>query len=330
MIIITDSINDHQVMISPEIEIFKWPSRRPTKWKDFAFLIRKVKEYRPGMMISMFGSINTFLLVGYFMRVKHRLPWSRTISTQFQTKKSLLLRKRFLYKLATKVIANSNATKQDIIKNFGVRGKKIEVFHNAVKDYSLGYHQVERNKILYVGNMWPSKGVDTLLEAMPYVLSEFPEVQLTLIGDSLKGNRIKKLQKKAISLNISESIFFIGGHPKEKVLKEFSSAYVAVIPSVVEAFGFVVIESFSVKTPVIGSNTSGISEIIRDGKDGFLFEPKNPADLSSKILKLLSNEKLREEFSENCYARFKDDFEVGNATTIVFQKLKDLMTTKEQ
>ena len=329
VIIITDSIKDHQVAISSEVKVFKWPSRRPTKWKDFNFLIQKVKEYRPEMMISMFGSINIFLLVGYCMGVKHRLPWSRTISTQFDTKKSLLLRKKFLYRLATKVIANSYATKQDLVENFGVSEKKIEVFYNAVKDYAIANTQVQRNKILFVGNMWPSKGVDTLLDSMPAVLEQFPEIKLTLIGGSLKRNRIKQLQEKATSLNISDNIVFIGSQPKERVMKEFSSAYVTVVPSVVEAFGFVVIESFSVKTPVIGSNTSGIAEIIRDGKDGFLFEPKNAADLSSKILKLLKDEGLRNEFSENCYARFSEEFEVESATTTVSRKLNELMKANE-
>lgn len=329
VVIITDSIKDHQVAISSEIDIFKWPSRRPTKWKDFKFLIQKVKEYRPEMMISMFGSINIFLVVGYLFGVKHRISWARTISTQFQTKKNLLIRKKIMYKLATKIIANSNATKRDLMENFGVREGKIEVCYNAVKEYPLENHQVQKNKMLFVGNMWPSKGVDTLLHSMPVILVQFPEIKLTLVGGSLNGSRIKNLQKKAASLNISDNIVFIGSQPKERVLKEFSSAYVTVVPSVVEAFGFVVIESFSVKTPVIGSKTSGIAEIIRDGKDGFLFEPKNAADLSSKILTLLRDEGLRKEFSENCYARFSGEFEVGSATTIVSRKLKELLTANE-
>ena len=329
VIIFTDCVDAHQVEISSEVKIFKWPSRRPTKWKDFNFLIQKVKEYRPEVMISMFGSINIFLVVGYLFGVKHRIPWARTISTQFQTKKNLLIRKKIMYKLATKIIANSNATKRDLMENFGVREGKIEVCYNAVKDYLIENTQVQRNKILFVGNMWPSKGVDTLLDSMPAILEQFPEIKLTLIGGSLKRSRIKQLQKRAASLNISHNIVFIGSQPKERVLKEFSSAYLTVVPSVVEAFGFVVIESFSVKTPVIGSNTSGIAEIIRDGKDGFLFEPKNAADLSSKILILLRDEGLRKEFSKNCYARFSGEFEVGGATTIVSRKLKELLTANE-
>ena len=281
------------------------------------------------MMISMFGSINIFLLVGFMMRVKHRIPWSRTISTQFNSKGFLLLRKRILYRLATKVFANSYATKKDLIKNFGVSPDQIEVFYNAVKEYEIEKPELKKNNILYVGNMWLSKGVDILLEAMPAVLEQYPEIKLDLIGGSLKGSRIKNLQKKSVELKISENITFLGSQPKERVLKEFAGAYFTVVPSVVEAFGFVVIESFSVKTPVIGSNTSGISEIIRDGKDGFLFEPGNSVDLSLKIMDLLENEELREEFSQNCYERFRNEFEVGCATTMVYEELKNILAAKD-
>ncbi len=216
-----------------------------------------------------------------------------------------------------------------MIDNFGVRAEKIEVFYNAVKEYAIENPGLQRDKILYVGNMWSSKGVDTLLEAMPAVLEVYPEIKLSLIGGSLKGSRIKQLQKKSAELKIAANVTFLGSQSKERVLNEFAGAYLAVVPSIVEAFGFVVIESFSVKTPVIGANTSGIAEIIRNGKDGFLFQPGNPVDLSSKILKLLQNEELREEFSQNCYERFRDEFEVGCATTIVREKLKNILASKD-
>ena len=330
VIIITDSIKEHQISISSEIEIFRWPSRRPTNWRDFLFLIQKVKKYRPEMMISMFGSINIFLVVGFLMGIRHRIPWSRTISTQFQTRRSLLWRKRILYKFATKIFANSRATKLDLIENFKVSEKKIEIFYNAVKDVDFSKARVDEHKIVYAGNLVPSKGVDILLEAIPRVLKKFPEIRLTVVGGVLGRQEIKKLEEKTTGLGIRGSVDFIGSQPKDRVLLELSGAYLAVVPSLVEAFGFVVIESFSVKTPVIGSKTSGIAEIIRDGKDGFLFEPGNPSDLTEKILKLYENHNLREEFSENCYDRFREEFEVKKATSTVYKRIKEIMNNQPE
>jgi len=108
-------------------------------------------------------------------------------------------------------------------------------------------------------------------------------------------------------------------------LEEFSGAYLAVVPSLVEAFGFVVIESFSVKTPVIGSRTSGIAEIVRDGRDGLLFEPGNSLDLAAKVVKVFKDPALRKNFSENCYQRFLNKFEVNKATGKLASHISELL-----
>lgn len=205
--------------------------------------------------------------------------------------------------MCTKVLVNSNSVKQDLIDNFGVNVNKLQVVYNAVKDQNI-LTEINVNKIVYVGRMHPSKGIDTLLKAMPAVLKEFPKLKLKIIGGNLESDEAKKYLKMATVLNIADNVVFTGNQSKTIVLEEFSSAYCAVVPSVTEAFGFVVIESFSVKTPVIGSNSTGIAEIIRDNKDGFLFEPQNENDLSKKMILLLQNSELRKEFSNNSYNHF--------------------------
>lgn len=324
VIIITDYIKDHSFYISPEITIYQWPSSRPTEVKDFIFLSKKVRKYRPETMISIFGAVNLFLLVGYLFGVKRRIVWRRSISTQFEPRKKLQLRKKYFYRLATTIVANSKATKQDLVENFGVNESKIEIVYNAVRDYEIPNTGGGSNNILYVGRMHPSKGVETLLEAMPAILSQFPDIQLVLLGGYLKGIEIQKYEKISKILRIEKNVSFLGNQPKQRVLEELSSAYVAVVPSIIEAFGFVVIESFSVKTPVIGSNTSGIAEIIRKEKDGFLFETRNAADLSKKIISLFNNREMRQTLSSNCYKRFRDDFEIKSAVDRLYFKLKEM------
>ena len=86
---------------------------------------------------------------------------------------------------------------------------------------------------------------------------------------------VETYQKMAKDMGLQDKTTFEGSKPKDKVLSEFSKASYVVVPSLSEGFGFVVIEAFSVRTPVIGSNTGGIKEIIRNGIDGLLFEPGN-------------------------------------------------------
>lgn len=310
VIIITYAVEKNNFYISPEIEVIKWPSKRPTKFKDFLFLSKLVKKHEPEAMIANFGAVNMFLMVGYLLGVKQRIAWYHTLSAQLEKRKILQFRKTIFYKMATNIVANSKAAKDDLIKNFEVEKSKVKVIYNAVKEPVL-LNNVIPYKLVYAGRMHFTKGVETLINAMPFVISKFPLVNLTLLGDDLKGEHIKKHIERLEVLEVQNNVNFIGNQSKNKVLEQFSSAYLTIVPSVVEAFGYVVIESFSVKTPVIGSNTSGIAEIIRDDCDGLLFEVNNHRDLADKINLLLGNPELREQFSNNCFERFLENFEVN-------------------
>jgi len=323
VVIITDKLEPHDFYVSPDIAIYTWPSSRPTTFNDFWFLYKKVLQYKPETMISMFGAVNMFLLVGFLLRVKNRIAWSHSLFAKTNESKNLDLRKKYIFKLATMSITNSNSTKQDLMKNFAVPEHKISVVYNAVRAGEIN-PDYDPNKILYVGSLHYAKGVDTLIAAMPQVIKQFPEVQLTLVGGYLHGNAIKNYREQIKNLNIENNVECVGRLSKQMVVKAFSEAYLSVVPSFLEAFGFVVIESFSVGTPVVGSDTSGIAEIIRDGKDGLLFEPGNVNELAEKIIMVLGNKNLRAEFSRNCQERFHEQFEIDTATNRLCTKINSL------
>ncbi len=326
VVIITYGDTQHSYQISPDIKIFKWPSDRPNGLKDFGFLLKLIKQYRPHIMIANFGAVNMFLMVGYLLGVSHRIAWYRTLTDQLENKKILKFRKKMFYKMGTQIIANSLATKNDLIANFKVEEKKINVVYNAVRDPELKAAIIEKNKILYVGRMEEIKGISVLIEAIPLVLNKFPQTEFVFVGGNLKSAAIIGYINKSKALGIEGNVRFTGNKGKNDVLKEFSTAYFSVVPSLVEAFGYVVIESFSVKTPVIGSNTTGISEIIRNNVDGLLFEPKNSLDFAEKMILLLEDENLRNNFSKNCYQRFREEFELKIAVENLVKTLENKLS----
>ena len=323
VVIITHSVEPNTLKINKSIEILRWPGKRPTGFKDFIFLSKLVRKYKPEIMISNFAAVNIFLTVGYFFRVKRRIAWYRTLTTQLEDRKFLKFRKRIIYRFATQIFANSIATKNDLIKSFNVNKNKIKVIVNAAKDPHLGGIDINDNKIVYVGRMDVIKGVLTLLQAMPEVIRFFPNIHLHIIGGNLNGDRIDDYKSIAKKIGIENNVIFKGNKGKSEVLKEFSDAFVTIVPSLVEAFGFVIIESFSVKTPVIGSNTTGISEIVRDGIDGYLFEPGNSEELASRIIYLYTNRHLRKTFSNNCYSRFKTNYELKTQIELLCSDLSN-------
>lgn len=326
VIIVTDRMERTPMENLGDVEILKWPSKRPTAFKDFLFLYKLTREYRPYLMLALFGAVNMFTIVGWLLGVKNRIAFVQTLSTQFVTKRLLVLRKILIYRFCTKLFANSTATKIDLIKTFHIPEKKIEVFFNAVKIPSVFESKLpfDVNKIVYVGRIHPSKGITTLIRAMQIVVIKYPALELSVIGGDVNSEYGIQCVNLVTSNGLRSNIKFYNSIAKDEVLREFQQSYFSVVPSITEAFGFVVIESFSVRTPVIGSNTTGISEIIRDTIDGLLFEPEMYEDLANKMIHLLEDMQLREKFSENCYNRFASTFEVNVLSSKIADYIESL------
>ncbi len=302
----TDYVNQIDIQ---GVKVFVWPNSRPTKFKDFIFLTKKIIRHRPVIMISAFGSVNLFAIVGFLLFIKNRIAWVHTLSSQMKSHKFLDLRKKMVYRFCTLLISNSEATKMDLVKKFSVSQSKIKVVYNSTVSPDIKETTLNFRKITYAGRIHVSKGVDVLIKAMSLIIDEYPELELEIVGAFLEGEAIQRYLKLTKELNLDKNIKFIGWKSKRELLEIFRNSYFTVVPSLAEAFGYVVIESFSVKTPVIGSNTGGIAEIIRDGKDGFLFTPGDSEELSKKMKYLLSNSDLRENLSKSCYDRFLNNFE---------------------
>jgi glycosyltransferase involved in cell wall biosynthesis len=174
-------------------------------------------------------------------------------------------------------------------KNFYPTGDKTDIFP-------------QNNVIFSVGRLVEKKGIKFLIEAMPLILREIPYAKLIIGGSGPLENELKDLVK---SLNLGKKIFFTGYIKNSELPKYFRAADVFVLPSIqtkvgdTEGLGIVLLEAMGCGTPVVGSNIGGITDIIHNGKNGLLVEPKNPKDIAEKVIILFSNNNLRKKFSEN-------------------------------
>jgi glycosyltransferase involved in cell wall biosynthesis len=294
---------------------------------DALFLDGLVRELKPCCVISHFGASALMMTVGAFRRVPTRIRWYHTLSTQLDgdtTKHSKIgqwlkrFRSRVVYKLATHIVANSDAAKQDLMKTFHVAKSKCQVFWNALQD-PLGNSAFaervkavgsDRNRFVCVGRFDPSKGQDIALRAVARVVRQLPDAKLEFIGD---GSTWRYCQSLARELGIAARCTFPGRLSHQEVLLRIASARATIAPSRAEAFGLVNIESLALGVPVIGSNTGGIAEIVRDRVDGLLFPPGNYEALGQGMIELAQNEPLRSKMSVNCRKRFLDSFELSQA-----------------
>lgn len=310
VIIFTHANEPHRFVLSDSITILRWPSKRPTRVKDLFFLIRQIWKYKPQTMIANFAAVNIFLVGGSLMGVPYRVAWYHTLTTQLKPKRFLELRKGILYQLATNFFTNSEAAKSDLLHSFNVPLAKIEVVNNAVRDPSIK-GAVNDKKLVFAGRLHRVKGVETLIRALELVRKKFPDVELTIIGEDEGTGEFAKLRSLQCELDLENNIRFAGNRSRDYVLEQFSTSYCTVVPSFFEAFGYVAIESFSVHTPVIGSDSTGIAEIVRNNIDGILFTPGDHLELAQKIIELMNNKDLRNVMAENCYERFLLNYELN-------------------
>jgi glycosyltransferase involved in cell wall biosynthesis len=151
------------------------------------------------------------------------------------------------------------------------------------------------NRIIFVGRLVEKKGVSYLLEAMVGVIKAFPDVELIIVGD---GPFRPSLEQQTIRAGLQEHVKFHGKVMNEQLPALYSSASIAVVPSIIaasgdqEGLGLVIIEALGCECAVIASSLEPIKDVL-DENTGCLVRPANVADLTEKISLLLGDRDLR-------------------------------------
>jgi glycosyltransferase involved in cell wall biosynthesis len=150
--------------------------------------------------------------------------------------------------------------------------------------------------ILYYGRLSWEKGILTLLGAM----KRMSNIKLVVVG---KGEQEKELKEYVMSDKI-KNVIFVGFKYGEELDEFVQKANFVIVPSEwYENNPMSIIESYSLGTPVIGSNIGGIPEMIKDKETGYLFEPHNAEDLYRKIQMGLSLSKV--EYIKLCHCAYE-------------------------
>jgi glycosyltransferase involved in cell wall biosynthesis len=151
-------------------------------------------------------------------------------------------------------------------------------------------------RVLFVGGFSPRKGPHYLLQAFSEL--SLPSAELCVIGRFSRD--LKSL------LNRYRGRFrYAGPLPHDQLYRWYSQASVFVLPSVEEGFAYVIGEAMACGLPVIATDHTGGSEIIREGQDGFVIPIRDVEALKEKILRLYENPSERERMSLNAMRQSK-------------------------
>jgi glycosyltransferase involved in cell wall biosynthesis len=129
------------------------------------------------------------------------------------------------------------------------------------------------------------------------VAKEIPDVKLVIVGS---GPEEEKIKEEISKLGIEKNVEIVGWVKKEEIDKFYEESSLVAVPSVwTETFGIVAVEAMSKGKPVIVSKfAGGLREIVNDGVNGYFADVKKTREFSSKIIKILSDDKKLEEFSK--------------------------------
>jgi glycosyltransferase involved in cell wall biosynthesis len=200
-------------------------------------------------------------------------------------------------KLADRIVGCSNWMAEHLRK-YGLEAAGIP---NPIDYERFSRVTAQGSNIVCIARFEKAKNIETLIVAASEVLKRYPEIKLVVVGG---GTQEKELRALAEGLSISNNVEFHNFRPDvENVL---SDAAVFVLPSIYEPFGMVAAEALAAGLPIIASRVGGLREIVKDGINGFSFNPKDWQDLSKKILLLLENQKLREEMKNKAKESAKD------------------------
>ena len=202
------------------------------------------------------------------------------------------------------------------------------VFHlieNPIQDmfFNISPFGSLAGRILFVGTIHPRKGLLYLVEALHRIVQKRSDVSLAVVGPTLDSAYLDQVCETVKEAGAEDRVTFLGVCAGASLAKEYESAQLVVVPSLVETAPLVVSEAMAAHRPVVATRVGGIPWMIRDDRTGFLVEPRDVEGLAGRILALLENPGLCEEVGERARKEAKMRFsrnEVIRRTRDVYQE----------
>lgn len=208
---------------------------------------------------------------------------------------------------ASKILTVSEYSKKDIMNIYGIPEERITVIYNAVSDEFFQVedqlvidevkkkYRIDSKYIFFVGRLEPRKNIPSLIKAFHF-LKEKHKLPHKLVIAGMKDFKYQELFSMVKALNLTDEVIFTGRVEQQDLPLLYNGAELFVYPSYAEGFGLPPLEAMACGTPVITSNTTSLPEVV--GNAGVLIDPWNVEELGNAMLKVISDDKLKQELKE--------------------------------
>ncbi len=186
----------------------------------------------------------------------------------------------------------SPSTRDDLVAR-GVPAENIEVVLCGLDHgrYRLlpDAEREERPTLVHLGRVRRYKAIDVVIRAFAAVRAGMPDARLVVIGD---GPELPALRRLAGKLGLEEAVSFTGHMPAGEIVGALNRCHVVLNASPKEGWGLTVVEANACGVPVVGSDSPGLRDSIRDGETGFLVPPGDVDAFARRTLELLRDRAL--------------------------------------
>ena len=212
---------------------------------------------------------------------------------------------------ANKIVVVTENAKEELLSRVKIDQEKIVVYPNTVRDDF--YKNKKIDKVLekqysknfvitYVGNTSERRGLLTVIESLKTLRNTIPNIKLLIIGKSSFDNMLKNEIKKH---DIEELVDFIGWIKENEIPNYLSISKLGLSPLHRNihhdtTYANKIFQYISFGCPIVSSDVTAQSELVKKYNIGIVFEDRNVMDLTKKIIQLYNEKDLYEKYRANC------------------------------
>ncbi|ERM92716.1 hypothetical protein O163_03715 [Caldanaerobacter subterraneus subsp. yonseiensis KB-1] len=246
-------------------------------------------------------------------------------------------RYKIIYNLADALICHVEKTKNDLISEFGVSSKKINIiphgpmyyeYENGI-DKETACRKLKLNEkhqyVLILGTIRPYKGIEFLLKSWKTVTYTIPEAKLIIAGNGERqyiNSIIRIIEELALTESIVSRFEFI---PTEEVpLYHYASDIVVFPYKDIDQSG-ALFTAMALGKPIIATNVGGFKETVIDGKSGYLINYGNCEEFANRIIELMKDETKRRAFGEYNLKLIREQYSWDKIASQTLEVYKNLL-----
>ena len=273
--------------------------------------------FRPSSIVSLGGrniipfGVSTFITRARFVPVITGEIWYDSKGIPPPLRNIFTFALKITFRESYSILTLSTSIVNEIVHDLQIDPKKVHLYRYKISEI-FNPSVTKRLKsslnpigpvVLTVCRISAEKGLDYLVSASAIIVKSIPKVKIVIKGSSYKSNPESQrkyeveLRQKIQELKLDESFKILEQSPYSEIPEYLAAADVFVLPSISEGMPLALMEAMATGLPVVATRVGGIPEILVDGINGLMVNPRDAHALASSIIAILSDSNLRRKLS---------------------------------